>query len=100
MQRSRFFMNSFAPLRNAPFWRKSFDIVAEDSECVKRFFEKFEVFLKMVRFFAFLRSLPRFFCSRRSKKIVLEKSLQLFHFLLESFSAKSMTSEQSNSFSR
>lgn len=53
MQRSRFFMNSFAPLRNAPFWRKSFDIVAEDSECVKRFFEKFEVFLKMVRFFAF-----------------------------------------------
>lgn len=53
MQRSRFCLILLRPCATRRFRRKSFDIVAELSEYVKHFFEKFEVFLQMLRFSTF-----------------------------------------------
>lgn len=53
MQRSRFYLILLRPCATRRFRRKSFDIVAKVSECVKQFFEKFGVFLQMLRFVTF-----------------------------------------------
>ena len=53
MQRSRFYLILLRPCATRRFRRKSFDIVTKVSECVKQFFEKFGIFLQIVRLVAF-----------------------------------------------